>query len=546
MDVLLALLGAAAMNAAATPSAAPLVACFVSWEDGRLEIQADRPVRVTQFRLKDPERRILDVHGAELGDIHTPGHITVGTGGVRQVRIARHPDKATVRVVLDLEAKAELTLQTFEGGRRLLAWPDSGEPLGPPAPKSAETLIGPTMRSAAVASAAVAPASGSRPEAGAPGVAIGSLLGPPAPGEAVWQVGPPVAQAPGPRPSRPHQASRLPQAPRPASSPPSPLASVPTPAPDEVVPEASASRAVPWPAAPQVVESIRLRHYRNETTLEIRSRSQLMAWVQDEWQAGRLTVRVPRSSVACELPRARGAVSRMALRREEESWALALELGSGQHVFESAPIDDGRGLRIRMRPAPKLDLDKPLVMIDPGHGGYDPGALGAGGGNESQVTLDVAKLVFKALADLGIQPILTRTMDAEVRLPDRVALMERYNPAAFVSLHCNSSEAPEATGVETYYRHDSGSKLSRMIHEKVVAATGRQDRGVRSGRLYVLRGEQTPSTLVEMGFISSREEETRLKDPAFQKAVARAVAEGVKAYLDSRPALSAGGSQPTL
>jgi N-acetylmuramoyl-L-alanine amidase len=131
-------------------------------------------------------------------------------------------------------------------------------------------------------------------------------------------------------------------------------------------------------------------------------------------------------------------------------------------------------------------------------------------------------------------------MDAEVRLPDRVAVMERFNPAAFVSLHCNSSEAPEATGIETYYRHDNGQKLARSIHERLVAATGRPDRGVRNGRLYVLRGERVPATLVEMGFISSHEEETRLLEPAYQKVLARAIAEGIKTYLDSRPALSAG------
>lgn len=632
MALLVPLLGAAALSAAATTSA-----CFVTWEEGHLVIEADRPVRVTQFRLKEPERRILDLHGTDLADAHTPSRITVGGGGVQQVRIARHPDKRMVRVVLDLDAHAELTLQTFDGGRRLLAWPDSGVPAGPPTPWSAEAFIGPPAKQASgLAAGPLGPMEQAGGQAGrhlgqreqaagpsagqaqghahapgpgqssghVPGIVPGGkharmagnasarwtgratgdtarraaavsdtlaaypgardlLVGPPAPGSPETRVGPPgrlqaVADsrtlAPGSRvaaggnssrsfaseerrlaPARhPHIPAAL------VAGKPGALATIaPTPAPDEVVSEASGSRAVPWPTAPQVVESIRLRRSGRETTLEIRARGPLMAWVQDEWQARRVTVRVPRSSVACAVPRPAGVVSGLILRREEESWALALDLEDGPLAFDSAPIDGGKGLRIRMRPAPALKPDRPLVLIDPGHGGYDPGAIGTGGTSESQVALEIAKRAAKALADLGIQSVLTRTMDAEVRLPDRVALIERYDPAAFISLHCNSSEAPEATGVETYYRHETGLKLSRTIHERLVAATGSPDRGVRSGRLYVLRGERIPATLVEMGFISSREDEARLTDPAYQKRVARAIAEGVKGYLDGEAARSA-------
>ncbi len=575
MDVLLALLGAAVVSAAAPPSS-----CQVFWEDGHLEIEADRAIVVRQFRLRDPERRILDLVGADLADLHTPGSITVGAGGVRQVRIARHPDKREVRIVFDLEADADLVLKSTDGGRRLIAWPGTDQELGPPAPGTAAALVGPPVPAGRVGwwrqapgTAGVPPASfvtphdsrqdaGTSSEIGPPAPASPfALVGPPAPRSALALVGPP---APASRwrartPSGPaalslarrltsasgtagsgvssHVSSRVSSggAPRFPTLPPIAL---PSPSPDEIG-EASGSRGVPWPAAPQVVESIRLRRNGTETTLEIRSKAALMAWVQDEWQGPRLTVRIPRSSVACDVPRPRGAVERLTLRREEDAWALALDLDAGRHVFEAGPIEQGRGLRIRMKPAPALSATKPLVIVDAGHGGYDPGALGPTGVDESKVTFEVARLVAKALSEQGVQPLLTRTLDAEVRLQDRVALMDRFNPVAFVSLHCNSSEAPEATGIETYFRHDSGQKLASTIHEKLVGATGRQDRGVRSGRLYVLRGDRIPATLVEMGFMSSREEESRLTNPDYQKLVARAIADGIKTYLDNRPATSA-------
>jgi len=303
----------------------------------------------------------------------------------------------------------------------------------------------------------------------------------------------------------------------------------------EDIGEAPASRSVPWPAAQQVIDQLRIRRTKAETTVELHARGPLMAWVQQEAQAQRLTIRVPRSSVDCAVPRPRGLVQRVTLRREEDAWALSFDLEGQLHVLDAAPVDDGHGLRIRIRQAPAIDASKPLVLVDPGHGGYDPGAPGPGGHDESQVALGVARLLGEALAEAGLQAVLTRTMDAEVRLADRVALTEKLGPVAFVSLHCNSSDAPEVGGIETYYRHDSGHSLARAIQEKLVDATGGSDRGIRSGRLYVLRGERIPATLVEMGFISSRTEEAKLVDPEYQKIVARAIAAGVKAYLDGKP-----------
>jgi N-acetylmuramoyl-L-alanine amidase len=270
------------------------------------------------------------------------------------------------------------------------------------------------------------------------------------------------------------------------------------------------------------------------TTVELRGRDALMAWVHEEVEPRRLTIRVPRSSLACAAPRARGAVERVTLRREPEAWALGLDLAEGRYVLDSAPTQDGKGLILRIEKAPALDAARPLVLVDAGHGGYDPGALGPTGKTESQVALGVARQLARLLAGAGFQAVLIRTADAELRLPDRETLIGRHDAVALVSLHCNSSDAPDAIGIETYFRHESGHGLARAIQEQLVATTGRPDRGVRTARLFVLRGERTPAALVEMGFISSPAEERRLVDPDYQKVLAQAIATGIKKFFEER------------
>jgi N-acetylmuramoyl-L-alanine amidase len=486
------------LAAASTPSVA---ACEIAWRSPVLTIRCDRPVQVVQSSLRGPERRIIDIKNADLLDPRTPGRLAIGQAGVRQVRIARYPLTHALRVVLDLDGDAVLRTDIEREGRVFLARLAGGFAIGEPAEPSFDGL---------------------------------GLSGPPAPKRshgvgAARRYGMPsvpLAMA-SPRPSPTPAASPVPPA-KPMT------VDLPRPAPDEIG-EPGATRSIAWPASPQVVEAIRIRKLNSgDTTIEVRGREALMAWVQEEVAPRRLTIRVPRASLACDAPVARGAVSRVLLRRETDSWVLALDLAEARHLFDSELSDDRKTLKIRIRKAHDLVADKPVVLVDPGHGGYDPGAAGPGTLTESQVALAVGRQVARYLEILGYQAVLTRTMDAELQLPNRALLLERYNPVAFVSLHCNSSDSPEAAGIETYYRHASGHTLARAIHDKLVAATGAADRGLRTASLFVLRGERIPATLVEMGFISSPKEGERLADLEYQAVAGRAIAEGVKAFVERR------------
>ncbi len=173
-----------------------------------------------------------------------------------------------------------------------------------------------------------------------------------------------------------------------------------------------------------------------------------------------------------------------------------------------------------------------VVMIDPGHGGPDPGAIGIGGIQEKEIVMDISRQVAGILNQNGVQAILTRDGDYDFDLPPRVAMAEQYNATAFVSIHANSINLsrPDVNGLETYY-HDSGLDLARIIHTSVLQATGMEDRRVRQARFYVLRRTSMPSVLVETGFVTGAQDAANFNSPNFRRQISEGIARGILQYL---------------
>ncbi|PMB33014.1 N-acetylmuramoyl-L-alanine amidase, partial [Fischerella thermalis CCMEE 5319] len=144
---------------------------------------------------------------------------------------------------------------------------------------------------------------------------------------------------------------------------------------------------------------------------------------------------------------------------------------------------------------------KVVVLIDPGHGGRDPGAVGIGGAREKDIILPISKKIAEVLQKNGVQVVLTRSSDYFVTLPARVQMAERVNADVFVSIHANSAGAgrPDVSGLETYY-YDTGLSLARIVHRSILQSVNVRDRGVRKARFYVLRKSSMPSILVETGY----------------------------------------------
>ncbi|MFO8059255.1 MAG: N-acetylmuramoyl-L-alanine amidase family protein [Bacillota bacterium] len=166
-----------------------------------------------------------------------------------------------------------------------------------------------------------------------------------------------------------------------------------------------------------------------------------------------------------------------------------------------------------------------LVVIDPGHGGKDPGAIGVSGTKEKVINLEVALRVASLLRDAGVELVLTRTGDEDVYIYDRPEMANALRADAFVSIHCNADPKGRAEGTETYYHsnHSNSMHLAEVIHAQVVNAVGRPDRGVRFANFAVLRETDMPSALVEILYMSSAQDERMLLNPSVQQRVAEAI-----------------------
>ena len=229
------------------------------------------------------------------------------------------------------------------------------------------------------------------------------------------------------------------------------------------------------------------------------------------------------------------------------------------------------------------------VLIDPGHGGEDPGA------NkyltffskrfkknrqvhvlEKRVALDVSKKIYKLLKKKKYRAYLTRSVDRTVSLQDRAAIAEKIQADLFISVHANSSRRIDPVGFETYYldnhndaavkrveelenRSLSGEELvvqkiltdliiqktvtsskglAKSIHSQIVRNVGKKyklkDRGVKPALFYVLAMAKRPAILLEIGFLSNQKELRRLVDPEFQQRYAESVVRGIDLYVKNK------------
>jgi N-acetylmuramoyl-L-alanine amidase len=173
-----------------------------------------------------------------------------------------------------------------------------------------------------------------------------------------------------------------------------------------------------------------------------------------------------------------------------------------------------------------------LVIVDPGHGGKDPGAIGIGGLQEKDIILPISQEVAAILEKNGVKAVLTRDSDYFVDLAPRVALAERLDANLFVSIHANSINLSrqDISGLETYY-YSSGQALAQTIHNNILQNVDIDNRGVRRARFFVLRKSSMPSVLVEVGFVTGREDSDKLSDPAYRSKMAQSIANGILQYI---------------
>ena len=181
------------------------------------------------------------------------------------------------------------------------------------------------------------------------------------------------------------------------------------------------------------------------------------------------------------------------------------------------------------------------IVLDAGHGGSDPGAIGASGLREKDVTLPITKFLKKELEDKGAKVFMTRMTDVDVCKPGasdrdelqaRVNVAEKNNCDAFVSIHINASSNRTVGGFSTYYHPKTqyDNKLARLIQTKLAKNFSVNDLGVREAGFYVIKRSSMPACLVELCFISNPREEKLMQSGWFRKKAAAMIADGIEEY----------------
>jgi N-acetylmuramoyl-L-alanine amidase len=190
-------------------------------------------------------------------------------------------------------------------------------------------------------------------------------------------------------------------------------------------------------------------------------------------------------------------------------------------------------------PTARPSNGKMLVMLDPGHGGRDPGAINASGLKEVDVIWPITKRVADILARQGIAVKMTRNGDDYVGLDERVAISRDAGASLFVSIHANSIDGrPDVNGLELYH-YNLGQSFAETVHSNILDYVNKNgfylgDRRVRSARFLVLRKSAIPAILIETGYLTSDAEAARLRRDDYQRVMAEGIAKGIIQYIKER------------
>ncbi|MBH8574704.1 N-acetylmuramoyl-L-alanine amidase [Nostocaceae cyanobacterium CENA369] len=204
---------------------------------------------------------------------------------------------------------------------------------------------------------------------------------------------------------------------------------------------------------------------------------------------------------------------------------------------------DGTTLVLALRHPPAIERKRPKplsgikIVLDPGHGGKESGASGPTGYLEKDVNLTVSKLLRDELVQRGATVVMTRDTDKELSLPERQAIISQEEPAIAISIHHNSlpddGDAEKTKGFAAFWYHPQAHSLAMFLHNYIVKKLGRPDYGVLWDNLALTRPTAAPSVLLELGFMSNPNEFEQVMNPAEQKKMAKALAQGITEWFSS-------------
>jgi N-acetylmuramoyl-L-alanine amidase len=236
-------------------------------------------------------------------------------------------------------------------------------------------------------------------------------------------------------------------------------------------------------------------------------------------------------------------------------WMNAPLTKSGNEFFISQP--DATAVGVLLRPSkPLAAAGCSTLVLDPGHGGKDTGAIGANGICEKKINLDIARRVAKRLKSSDLTIRFTRKRDSTLTLDDRTTRAREWGADMFVSIHLNSAKNTNASGVEVYTLtapgysstsgesstdscpgnvHDGASLLlaSNIQTQMMSRVDGAISRGIKHARFDVLASAPCPAILIECGFVSNSADMEKLRHEEYLDSVADGIAQGILAYVDA-------------
>jgi N-acetylmuramoyl-L-alanine amidase len=518
----------------------------------RVTIEVEREVDFRSERLENPPRVLFDLPGTLPGEAILQGTLSYPDGVVRYIRVGRQPNDVT-RVVLDLTGASRYSSFTLYDPYRIVIDCEAErpapvptqqigeEPLAPPVPDPAPPRLMAEKPSQALLPPAAAPSSSNSPPEKSAGT-------PPPKAPSPKPVPPPVARAP-------LSSRRLPQ-------------------PYSTLPLAGGWRA-------------------SELRPPLPSRRVKLAWVPG------LAVPVLGDRAAIEMARSAEAAPSLAkppaVAAKPASTSAADKPGVTNVVDKPSPGGAASSPSLAptpIAPAPlaggfslarQLGLGVARVVIDPGHGGHDPGALGPGI-TEAKVVVDVALRLENLLKAAGVDVVLTRRTDEYLPPEERTRVANEAQGDLFISIHANASRNKKAQGVETYVLNfASNPEAEAVAARENAASTGTMSNlagivraitlnnkldesrglaasvqtqllkklkgsrahgpGVKQAPFIVLIGASMPSILVEISFITHPQEGRLLKTAPYRQRIAEALFEGIRGYQRSLKRAEATGGR---
>ncbi|MBW4509261.1 MAG: N-acetylmuramoyl-L-alanine amidase [Scytonematopsis contorta HA4267-MV1] len=224
--------------------------------------------------------------------------------------------------------------------------------------------------------------------------------------------------------------------------------------------------------------------------------------------------------------------------KNRQQWGYSLRYENNNLIlsFRQSPFTQQEGF-LKSVQGMGMPLSGMTIVIDPGHGGLDSGAISPNGYKEKELALTISQLLRQQLELRGATVYFTREDDVDVSLAERMAIINRLEPTLALSIHYNhvpdNVDGGSIKGIATYWYHPQSTGLAKYLNNYIVKQLSRADNGVKWKNLALARPTIAPSVLLELGFMSNPQELNWIINPGEQSRLAQTIADGVAAWFES-------------